>query len=94
MIVNRLFTKKVNGVTHKVLEGKEIPKGFFTAGELTDLEKGKSIFKDEKARQDYKKSEKSETLKAVKSSAEKMKKLADSKKPKKVTEDKKEVVSK
>lgn len=82
MIADRLFTKKVKGATHKVLEGKEIPKGFFTAGELTDLEKSKSIFKDEKARQDHKKSEKSKTDKAVKESGDKMKKLSDSKKPK------------
>lgn len=81
MIADRIFTKKIKGVTHKVLEGKEIPKGFFTTEELTDLEKGKSIFKDEKTRQDHKKSENSKTLKAVKESGDKMKKLADSKKP-------------
>lgn len=83
MIAGRIFTKKVNGKPQRVLEGKEIPKGFFTDKEMADLEKKNAIFKDEKTRQDFKKTKQTETEKAVKESADKMKKLADGKKPKK-----------
>lgn len=55
MIADRIFTKKVNGVTLKVLEGKEIPAKFFNDTELKELEKKNFIFKDEKARADFKK---------------------------------------
>ncbi len=53
MIAGRDFSKKTGCSTQKVLEGREIPEGYFTEKESKSLLDNKVIFKDQKAYEDH-----------------------------------------